>query len=129
MKLKKINKSLGELEAEIMEVVWELGRASVRDVLDKIKRKRKIAYTTIMTVMARLCHKGILKRKLKDEVYIYRPSRDKQSFLAATSKNIINHLIKEFGEEVAVAQFIDIIESRDAKKSKEWRARLKKIIK
>lgn len=129
MPKKEYNKILGKLEAEIMEIVWELGSTSVRDVLNKIKKKKKLAYTTIMTVMSRLSDKGILKRKLKNDAYIYTPVQDKQSFYAATSKKIIKNLINEFGEDVAVAQFIDIVENGDLKKSKEWRHKLEKIIK
>ena len=129
MKKKEFNKILGELETEIMEIVWQLKSASVREVLNKIKREKKLAYTTIMTVMTRLCDKGILKRKLKNDAYIYTPFQDKQSFFASVSKKIIDNLINEFGEDMAVAQFIDIIESSDIKKSKEWRRKLKKVIK
>lgn len=130
MSKKDFNNTLGALEAEIMEIVWQLESASVRDVLTKIKKKKKLAYTTIMTVMARLCDKRILKRRLnKDDAYIYTPVRDKQSFSASVSRKIINGLINEFGEDIAVAQFIDIIENSDIKKSRQWRQKLKKVIK
>ena len=82
-----------------------------------------------MTVMARLCDKRILKRRLKDDAYIYTPVRDKKSFSASVSRKIINGLINEFGEDIAVAQFIDIIENSDIKKSTQWRRKLKTIMK
>lgn len=121
--------TLGELEARIMEIIWQLKSASVRDVLNKIKGKKKPAYTTIMTVMARLYDKGILRRKAKNDAYIYQAVQDKQSFFVATSKKIINSLISEFGEDVAVAGFIDAVEKTNLKKSRELRKKLKKIIK
>jgi len=124
---KKFNHSLGELEAEIMEVVWKLKKCPVRLVLDKLRSKRKVAYTTVMTVMARLHDKGLLKRTLDASgAYVYSSVRDKKEFLVSASKNAINNLIKEFGD-VAVAQFIDIMESGDTKKLKEWRQKLKKM--
>jgi len=124
---KKFNHSLGELEAEIMEVVWKLKKCPVRRVLDKLKSKRKVAYTTVMTVMCRLYNKGLLKRTLDASgAYVYSSRREKKEFLVSASRNAINNLIKEFGD-VAVAQFIDIVESKDAKKLKEWRGKLKKL--
>lgn len=128
MKAKKVkNLNLGQLEAEIMEIMWDLKKASVREVLKKLRRKRKIAYTTVMTVMSRLFEKDILKRKLNDSgAYIYTPTQDKQSFLTTASKNVINGLIEDFGE-VAVAQFIDIVENTDAKNLEELRKKLKKL--
>ncbi len=124
---KKIIQILGELEAEIMEIMWKLGSASVREILNCIKKRRKTAYTTIMTVMARLVAKGILKRKLNESgAYIYTLSQDKKSFLAANSKKIIKNLIDEFGE-IAVAQFINAVENSDLKDLAEWQKKLKKI--
>lgn len=127
MSIKKFNQSLGSLEMEIMNIMWNLQKASVRDVLNKFKKKKKIAYTTIMTVMGRLCDKKILKRNLEDNgAYIYNVLQGKQEFYETASKKVINSLIKEFGE-VAVAQFIDVIETRNIKNLKTWRKKLKDI--
>lgn len=128
MKKREIKQPLGELEAEIMEIVWRLKTVSVRAVLNRLKRRRKVAYTTVMTVMSRLAEKGILKRKLGkiNGAYLYTFIQDKESFLAASSKKLINNLISNFGE-VAVAQFIDMIESKDFKNAKNWRKKLKRV--
>lgn len=127
MKKKKITQILGDLEAEIMEIVWKLETVSVRQVFSRLKKKRKIAYTTVMTVMARLAQKGILSRKLDESgAYIYAPIQDKSAFFAAASKKVINSLINEFGE-VAVAQFIDVVESSNLKDLEKWQKKLKKI--
>lgn len=128
MKKKEIN-TLGELEAKVMEVVWKLGSATVRDVLNHIKSKKKPAYTTVMTVMARLYNKGILKRQSKKDAYIYTPAQDKQKFSATMTKKIIHSLIDRFGEDVAVAGFIDTLENSNINKSKALRKKLKEIIK
>lgn len=130
MKKKEFNKLFGKLEAEIMESVWQLKSASVRDVLNAIKRKPKPAYTTIMTVMTRLCAKGILKRKANQhDTYIYTPVQDKQDFFASVSKKIISGLINDFGEDIAIAQFMDVLEKSDLRKSKEIRRRISKLFK
>jgi predicted transcriptional regulator len=127
MKINKIKHSLGELEAEIMEIVWKLKEATVRQVFSRLKKKRKVAYTTIMTIMARLTAKGVLKRKLDQAgAYIYTPTQDKQTFFAVASKQAISSLIKEFGE-VAVAQFMDVIEGSNLKDLEKWQEKLKKI--
>ncbi len=127
MSKKKTIQILGELETEIMEIMWKLKSASVREILGGIKKRKKAAYTTIMTVTARLAAKGILKRKLNASgAYVYTLAQDKESFLAARSKKIIKNLIDEFGE-VAVAQFIDAVEDSDLKDLAEWQKKLKKI--
>lgn len=127
MKNNKIKTSLGELEAEIMEAVWALGSVSVRQVLNQLRKKRDIAYTTVMTVMSRLCDKLVLKRKFNgDGAYVYTAAQVKADFLVTASKRAISGLLKEFGE-VAVAQFVDAVESSNLKNTEEWRRKLKKI--
>ena len=121
-------KILSDLEAEIMEIVWKTGSASVRDVLLEMKKKRKIAYTTVMTVMSRLFEKKVLKRKMNGSgAFVYEAVREKEEFIKEKSQKIIKGFLKEYGD-VAVAQFLDVIESSDLNKSKEWKAKLKKLI-
>lgn len=128
MNIFKSSKNLGELEAEIMEILWKNDHVSVREVFEMLNKKRKIAYTTVMTVMSRLCDKNILTRKLDSNgAYIYKSAQDKKSFLKEQSRQAISYLIHKFGD-VAVAQFIDIIEGKNRKKIKEWKKKLKKIL-
>ncbi len=122
-------KILGDLEAEIMEIAWQAGALSVRDVLARLSKRKKIAYTTIMTVMSRLYDKGILKRKMdKSGAFMYLPAQDKESFLARSSEKIIKSFLREYGD-VAVAQFVDIIETADTKQSAEWKSKLRDLVK
>ena len=53
---------LGPLENEIMEVVWDKGDVTVRDVHESLQQKRSIAYTTVMTTLGRLADKQFLRR-------------------------------------------------------------------
>lgn len=125
--MKNISSSLGTLEEEIMQVLWKEEHASVRLIFDKLKKKRDIAYTTVMTIMSRLHTKGILQRQLHENgSYIYTPAQSKEKFLDKISEQVIKNLIKNCGE-VAVARFIDIVEAGNFKKSAEWRKKLKKI--
>ncbi|MFA6097315.1 MAG: BlaI/MecI/CopY family transcriptional regulator [Candidatus Paceibacterota bacterium] len=121
-------KILSDLESEIMEIVWKAGNASVRDVLLEMQKKRKIAYTTVMTVMSRLYDKGVLERKLNASgAFVYESMKEKEAFIQEKSQKIIKGFLREYGD-VAVAQFFDIIESSDSRKSKEWKSKLKKLI-
>lgn len=122
-------KILGDLEAEIMDIVWAAEQVCVRNVLAQLEKKRKIAYTTVMTVMARLYDKGVLKRKMdKSGAFLYFPAKDKKAFLQSASEKIIKNFLKTYGD-VAVAQFVDVIEKMDNKQSEEWKEKLKKLVK
>ncbi|WP_217708388.1 BlaI/MecI/CopY family transcriptional regulator [Nonomuraea rhodomycinica] len=76
-------RGLGELESTIMDRMWSYRRpASVRDVLEDLRREREIAYTTVMTVMDKLHTKGLLKREAVGKAYIYRPVSSKEAYTA-----------------------------------------------
>jgi predicted transcriptional regulator len=66
----------GETEMEVLHNVWELGEASVADVRERILKNRKVAYTTIMTVMKNLADKGFLKYRKEGISYIYSAAID-----------------------------------------------------
>ena len=118
---------LGTLEETIMNVVWRDGRVSVRQVVDLINRRRRVAYTTVMPVMYRLCKKNILKRSRdKSGAYVYQAIQNKQDFLREISKKMIQNLVREYGE-VAIAQFINVVGASNRKELAEWKRKLQKL--
>src|SRR5690348_3203884 len=77
-------RQFGELEAVIMERLWEWGRpALVREVVDDLARDRSIAYTTVMTVMENLYRKGWLRRQRDGRAWRYEPTGSRSGYTAA----------------------------------------------
>src|SRR5689334_7542358 len=77
-------RQFGELEAVIMERLWEWGRpALVREVVDDLARDRSIAYTTVMTVMENLHRKGWLRRQRDGRAWRYEPTGSRSGYTAA----------------------------------------------
>ena len=56
---------------EILQIVWSRGEATVQEVLDQILRKRRVAYTSVMTMMRNLSDKGLLKHRTEGRSYVY----------------------------------------------------------
>ncbi|WP_327591117.1 BlaI/MecI/CopY family transcriptional regulator [Nonomuraea sp. NBC_00507] len=76
-------RALGDLESAIMDRLWSYHRpASVRDVLEDLRRDRQIAYTTVMTVMDKLYKKGLLKRQPQGKAYLYEPVISEEAYAA-----------------------------------------------
>ncbi|MGP3917298.1 BlaI/MecI/CopY family transcriptional regulator [Nonomuraea sp. NBC_00507] len=76
-------RGLGELESAIMDRMWAINApASVRDVLEHLRKNRALAYTTVMTVMDKLHTKGLLKRKPVGRAYIYEAVSSKEAYTA-----------------------------------------------
>jgi predicted transcriptional regulator len=65
---------LTPLELDIMKAVWNKAPTSVKDVQAAIRPQRKLAYTTVMTIMHRMHQKGYLTRRLKSRAHMYEPA-------------------------------------------------------
>jgi len=64
---------LGWLEADVLRVVWDKGEVTVRDVYEDLRENRRIAYTTVMSVLRNLAAKGLLEQDMSAAAYVYRP--------------------------------------------------------
>jgi predicted transcriptional regulator len=97
---------LHELEAEVMEELWAQGEASVRTVMDALnKRARKQrAYTTYMTIMARLHKKGVLDRRRDGKTDFYAPQLGRDEFMALRARAEVEELVDQYGD-VALSHF------------------------
>ena len=72
--MRRRSTTLTEQELEIMKVVWERDSVTVRDVYEALLKRRKVAYTTVMTMMKILEQKQYLNRTQLDRAYVYRPA-------------------------------------------------------
>ena len=101
-----IDHLLGTLEAAIMRLMWTVDTATVRDIFDLLRADgRTVAYTTVMTVMARLAEKQILGRELTGKTHVYRAVLTEDQFVRAAAAKRVQALVDEFGD-VAIAQFL-----------------------
>ena len=94
-----IRKVLGDLEAEIMEIVWarpaEQG-TTVRDVFEILYERRRLAYTTVMSTMARLAKKRLLRVDKIDHAYIYYPAVSEEELVSLFVGRILDDLLVNF---------------------------------
>src|SRR5450631_4169395 len=90
--MRRRSTTLTEQELEIMKIVWERDHSTVRDVYEALLEKRKIAYTTVMTMMKILEQKCYLKKTQVDRAYIYRPTKPKSQ--------VIQGMVREFVDRV-----------------------------
>lgn len=65
-------------ELEVMKIVWELGAASVRNVHSLLSERKRVAYTTVLTIMGILENKGVLTHTTAGRAFIYRPLLSKR---------------------------------------------------
>jgi predicted transcriptional regulator len=107
-------RGLGELEAGVMDRLWEWRTATVRDVLEDLQKDRGIAYTTVMTVMDNLHTKGWLARERDGKAWRYTPTASRAEFSARLMREaleggeaeqgaVFSHFLAQISEEEAQA--------------------------
>lgn len=77
----------GDLQAEIMAAIWELGDATVEELRRAQPRRRQRAYTTLQTVMNRLAERGLLDRERRGRGYVYRARIDEAAYISSRIKD------------------------------------------
>ena len=75
-----------------MKIVWARGAATVRDVYEELLAKRKIAYTTVMTMMGVLETKGHLKKTAGEKAHVYTPVRPKQEVIGGMVTDFVSRV-------------------------------------
>lgn len=101
--------TLGELEKQVMDIVWDKNICSARDVLTELGSGKKFAYTTIATVLQRLYEKGLVKRAESKGGYLYSPKITKKSYSRNIAKSFLNKFIDSFGD-TAIASFAESVD-------------------
>jgi predicted transcriptional regulator len=102
---KDLEAILGPLEADVLNAVYDMSKpVRVREVYERMKGERKIAYTTVMSTMNTLYEKGILDRKVTEGrgglLYVYWTKMTRAEIEKSAVKHIMDSLMKNFGEAV-----------------------------
>ena len=90
--MRKPSPTLTPQELELMKLVWARGQATVRDVYEAMRGERRVAYTTVMTMLNVLEKKGHLRKKVAGRSFLYRPTRPQ--------RQVIGGMVREFVERV-----------------------------
>lgn len=85
-----------------MKIVWTRDTVTVRDVYEVLLEKRKIAYTTVMTMMKILERKKYLRKSEQDRAYVYRAAQPQRKVLGAMVKEFVNRVFNGSAEPLLV---------------------------
>ena len=105
-----------------MDEIWGRdGEVTVREVLESLNAgPRERAYTTIMTIMARLDKKGVLRRDRQGKTDFYRAVLSRDQYLEERARAQVAGLVDDYGD-VALAHFARHLETLDPKRRKQLR--------
>ena len=85
-----------------MKIVWQRDTSTVRDVYEALLEHRKVAYTTVMTMMKILEQKKYLKKTLLDRAYVYRPAQPKRQVIGDMVRDFVNRVFNGSAEPLLV---------------------------
>ena len=111
-----------ELELEILKILWRDGEATVRQVKKQLSNFRKLAYTSVMTMMTIMTEKGYLKRRKKSNYYMYKPLITEKAITSGMLGDIVDRVF----DGSAMAAMVNLLETGDIDESE--LAELRKLI-
>lgn len=105
----KSRQRLTDQELAIMNIVWERGQATVRDVYEVMLQERKIAYTTVMTTMKIMQEKGHLKKRSQGRAYVYSPAQPKSQVI----RNLVTDFVGRVFQGSAEPLLLHLVQNQD----------------
>src|SRR5262245_33759095 len=93
---------LTDVELELMTIVWSQGKTTVKEVADALPKGRRLAYTSVATVLKILENKGYLRCAKDSYAHTFSPLVPK----AAYEQSCLDHVVENVfdGEPVALVQ-------------------------
>lgn len=102
---------MGELEAAVMNVLWDRGgRLTPGEVHEVLAEQRALAYTTVMTILVRLWRKGRLDRRRDGRAYAYRPVQTREEHAATRMSEL---LVSVGDRTTALGHFVEELDPAD----------------
>ena len=96
--------ALSPSETEILRLVWQLDKATVQDVCDKLPAKRKIAYATVQTLLRRMEKKGYLKHNIQGRAHVFFPAVKREHVVKRSVSDFLDRLFG--GDPVPLMQYL-----------------------
>lgn len=109
-----IKQVLGNLEAEMMQLLWQEPGQAVSEVEAQLRRKREIARTTVLTTLDRMYNKGYLTREKQGKAFVYSPRYSREDFDRVMAQEVLGALLGGIGEPV-LSTFVELVGEDDGK--------------
>ena len=96
--------ALSPSETEILRLVWQLNKATVQDVCEKLPSKRKITYATVQTLLRRLEKKGYLKHHIRGKAHVFSAAVKSEKVIKRSVGDFLDRLFG--GDPVPLMQYL-----------------------
>ena len=110
-------------ELEILQLLWEFGSMTVRELNDQLNKERKVGYTTSLKMMQIMTEKGLLSRDTDERSHVYSPLLKSEE----VQSTLLDHVLKTAFKGNRSRLVLQALGSRDA--SPEEISEIKSLIK
>jgi predicted transcriptional regulator len=105
---------LGDLETAVMELLWREPGLTVNQVEERLRRRREIAHTTVLTTLDRMHRKGYLTREKQGKAFVYAPRYSREEFERGLAQEVLGALLGQFTQP-ALSTFVDLIAADESR--------------
>ena len=97
-------------ELEILDILWELKKATVREVFEEISKHKATTYTTVLKFMQIMQEKGLVERDVREKAHIYRPRQTQRQ----TQTKLVSTLLEKAFRGSALSLVQHVLETKPA---------------
>jgi BlaI family transcriptional regulator, penicillinase repressor len=91
---KKSEIRMGKVQFRIMQVLWEQGELSAREISDAVTATEPISHSTVQTLLRKLEHKGAIRHVERDRVFYFSPAADRTDVTNSTTREFVNRVFE-----------------------------------
>ncbi len=113
---------LGDLQLQIMKILWTRGEATVSDVHKSLAAERELAYTTIATMLRKMEARNLVRHRLEERAFVYEPAIREE----AVSRGMADHLLDRLFEGSLADMVRHLLSTREV--SREELSKLERLI-
>jgi len=88
----KASAKLGEVQLQIMQVLWQKGKATAREITDELSRQKPIAHSTVQTLLRKLETKGAVTHEVEDRTFVFLPVRQEAEITTTATRDLLSRL-------------------------------------
>ena len=85
---------LGQVQRQIMEVLWRHGRATARQITEELSRTRPIAHSTVQTLLRKLEARGVITHDVEERTFLFRPLYQEEDITASAARDLLTRVFQ-----------------------------------
>ena len=107
--------TISDAQRPILELLWQKGPLTGREIYEEVRRSRSLAYTTVLTLLGRMVKKGSVRRHRVDGLYMFEAAMNKAEFEERLASAAMRGIL-EISPSSAISAFVDVISEWDESK-------------